>query len=319
MGSARPTFSVIVAAHNSADRLGATMRSVLAQTRSDLELIVVDDGSTDATAAGAQSIAAVDGRARVLRQENRGTVGARNRGIEEAGGAYLSFLDDDDLWLPSYLERVAGGFERYDDAGLVHGDAWVLDTATGAVGGRSAAQRFARPVRALEPAPPPLKAEKALLRVNFITTCATTVSRRALDRVGALDPGIRGCDDWDLWLRIVGAGFRAVRVDERLAVLRKRADSVGGDSLMMAEGSRQALERALERGVGSPAAERTARRHARLLEWEIAARCRGRIRGGLASVARRLGRKRLPLGRAAHRRPPAELDRMLACITASGR
>jgi glycosyltransferase involved in cell wall biosynthesis len=307
-----PTFSVIVPAFNAEQRIAEVMRSVLDQTRRDLELIVVDDGSTDGTAALADGIAADDPRARVIRQPNAGTVAARNAGIDAAAGRLLSFLDDDDLWLPAYLETVAPCFEADERVGLVLGDAWVLDTATGRVGRLSALQRFAYPIRRLDPAPPPAVTEIALLRVNFVTTCAATVSRAALDAVGRLDPAIVGCDDWDLWLRIVEAGFRAVRVDRRLAVLRKRADSVGADSLMMARGARLVLGAALERGPGGRRAERIARRHARLVDFEISA-LEGGSRGRrlLAGAARRIGRKRLRILTWGSRQPPAELSAAL--------
>lgn len=306
--SASPAFSVIVAAFNSGGRLEQTMRSVLAQTRADLELIVVDDGSSDDTGERARRLGAADSRVQVVSQPNAGTVAARNRGLATASGRHVSFLDDDDLWLPGYLEAVASCFERCPEAGLAHSDAWVLDAASGRLEGRSAGQRFARAIRRLPPAPGPAAALEALLRVNFITTCAATVSRRALDAVGELDPEIRGCDDWDLWLRIAGAGFRVVRIEERLAVLRKRPDSVGADSLLMARGSSLALRRALDRGTGSPRAEAIARRHLRVVEREIAASGGTRARRWLASASRRLGRKRLPLPAARRGTPPVPVE-----------
>jgi teichuronic acid biosynthesis glycosyltransferase TuaG len=314
----QPTFSVVVAAFNSESRIAETMLSVLGQSRSDLELIVVDDGSTDATATVAERIAAGDERVRVIRQRNRGTVAARNAGLEAATGSYVSFLDDDDLWLPAYLEHVADRFERVEDAGLVHADAWVLDADSGRFGRLTAHRRFARPIRRLAPAPAPRQAEEALLRVNFVTTCAATVSRRALEAVGELDPSIRGCDDWDLWLRIVGAGYRPVRIDEPLAVLRKRSDSVGSDSSMMARNGRVVLERALARGTRGRRAERIARRHLRAIAGELDVPGGwGRLRGRLA---RRLGRKRMRApGREWRQAPPeaqVTLDRLAAAARA---
>jgi glycosyltransferase involved in cell wall biosynthesis len=304
----QPTFSVVVAAFNAEQRIGDAMRSVLAQRYRDLELIVVDDGSTDETAAVAERLAMDDGRARVIRQRNQGTVAARNAGLGAAAGSHVSFLDDDDVWLPGYLERVARGFRRVENAGLVHSDAWVMEAESGRVGRLTALQRFAGPIRRLEAAPPPDRCERALLRIDFVTTCGATVSRRALDAVGALDPAIRGADDWDLWLRVVGAGFRAVRIDEPLTVLRKRTDSVGADSLMMARNARAVLERALQRGVSGPKAERIARRHIRVLDLEIAAMAAGsRPRRLLAGAVRRIGRKRPRIPGRGWRPAPPEL------------
>lgn len=310
--AASPAFSVVVAAFNSAARIAETLNSVLDQTRPELELIVVDDGSSDRTAAVAEELAAGDRRIRVLRQSNRGTVAARNAGLAAARGEYVSFLDDDDLWLPDYLEAVAARLERGAGVGLVHTDAWVLDAASGGVGRRTALERFALPVRRSLRAAEPAAAEAALLRVNFVTTCAATVSRPALDAVGELDPSIRGCDDWDLWLRIAGAGFGVACIEEPLAVLRKRSDSVGSDRSMMAANSRLVLERALRRGPATPRARRIARRHLRLVAREAdALRGASRPVSALAGIARRLGRKRIPLRPGGSRPTPAVVQQML--------
>jgi len=307
-----PTYSVIVPAFNSEERIEAVIRSVLGQTRTDLELIVIDDGSADRTAKRAEAAVGGDARGRVIRQANRGTVGARNAGIDAARGSYLSFLDDDDLWLPYYLEAVDKALRSSRGAGLVFTDAWVVDADRGRVGRRSAHERFARPLRRLEPAPTPAASEAALARANFITTCAATVSSQAVEAVGEFDPEICGCDDWDLWLRIVGAGFGAVRVDERLAVLRKRAGSVSSDELLMARNARTVLAAALERGLASAEAERLARLHLRLIDAEITALERGSVpRRVVARFARRIGRKRLPLPVGGWVSPPAELRRLL--------
>lgn len=287
-----PTFSVIVAAYESAGRIPLTLRSVLGQSRSDLELVVVDDGSEDETAEVVERMAQRDARLRLIRQSNRGTAGARNRGIEDSRGRYLSFLDDDDFWLPTYLERVGAALAADPSAGVGFCDAWVLDASSGRVGSRSALERFARPIRRLPERIASSEALPALLRVNFLTTCATTVTREALEVAGPLDPSIRGADDWDLWLRIVGEGFGMARVPERLAVLGKRPDSVGADARMMAANSARTLQAALERGPGA-SAERVARRHLQAVELERRSLGSGR-RSRLARLARRIGRKRLP-------------------------
>lgn len=290
--SERPTFSVVVAAYESADRIALTLHSVLNQSRSDLELLVVDDGSRDRTAEVVAEIGEHDPRVRLIRQSNAGTARARNRGLREARGAYASFLDDDDLWLPTYLERIGEAFSAHPTAGIAYADAWVMDAPTGRVGVRSALERYAAPLRRLPRRIEGSEALRALLRANFLTTCATTVSRRALDLAGPLDPSIKGADDWDLWLRIAGEGFGAARVDERLTVLRKRADSVGADVEMMAVNSARTLEAAIGRDLPQRA-EWIARRHLRVIGWELRSMRSGRGTH-LARLARRLGRKRLP-------------------------
>ena len=290
-----PAFSVIVPAFDSRGRIGSTLRSVLAQSRRDLELIVVDDGSADGTADEAEAFAETDPRVIVLRQENAGTAAARNAGLDVARGRYVSFLDDDDLWLPGFLERAGAALERTPGAGLAYCDAWVVDATTGLVGGRTALERFAPAIRRL---PRALSAERtltALLRINFLTTCAVTVRRDAVEAAGCFDTAIRGSDDWDLWLRIAGAGHGSVRIGEALAVLVKRAGSAGSDELMMARNAALVLRSARER-TADPGARAIAARHLRLVEAEIAAIESGSRLGRIVrGAARRRGRKRTSL------------------------
>src|SRR5689334_21559100 len=98
-----PRVSVVTPAFDAAQTIGATVASVLGQTYRDVELVVVDDGSTDRTAA----IAEAHGEpVRVVRQENRGVAAARNRGIEAAAGELIAFCDADDVLLPEHVERL---------------------------------------------------------------------------------------------------------------------------------------------------------------------------------------------------------------------
>ena len=290
-----PAFSVIVPAFNSGQRLAGTMRSVLDQTRDDLELIVVDDGSADDTPAVAERIAAEDDRVQVIRQANAGTAAARNTGLDAASGRFVSFLDDDDLWLPGFLGRAAASLDADPEAGIAYSDAWVIDASSGAVARRTALQRFAPQIRRLPSALSPEGTLLMLLRVNFLSTCAVAVRRQAVTEAGHFDTAIRGSDDWDLWLRIAGAGYGSARVGEALAVLVKRAGSAGSDELMMARNAALVLRSARER-TDDPSALAIADRHLGLIEAEIAAIESGsRFERVLRGAARRRGRKRLSL------------------------
>src|SRR5262245_25465113 len=100
--------SVIVPTFNRADTIKRGIRSVQAQTFTDWELIVVDDGSTDNTVA---LIEGCDPRLKLIRQENQGTAGARNAGLHASAGSYIAFLDSDDEWLPHHLELCVGFLE----------------------------------------------------------------------------------------------------------------------------------------------------------------------------------------------------------------
>ncbi|NEP84931.1 MAG: glycosyltransferase family 2 protein, partial [Okeania sp. SIO3B3] len=123
-----PCVSVIIPAYNRADLIGETVDSVLAQTHPDIEIIVIDDGSTDNTA---DVLATYGSALRVIRQANAGQQAARNAGIRAATGDYIAFLDSDDLWLPHRIEAQLQRFEEVPEAGLVYCDAAVFDDETG--------------------------------------------------------------------------------------------------------------------------------------------------------------------------------------------
>jgi glycosyltransferase involved in cell wall biosynthesis len=123
MNSASPLVSVIIPAYNREKFIGRAIKSVLTQTFSDLEVIVVDDCSTDGTAGLASEFSHTDNRVHLIRQQsNAGAQAARYRGIQVARGAYIGFLDSDDEWLPQKLEKQMVLFERGSgDLGVVYG------------------------------------------------------------------------------------------------------------------------------------------------------------------------------------------------------
>ena len=135
-----PKISVIVTAFNVGDYLGECLESIAAQNFADFECLVVDDGSTDATGAIADAFAARDARFLAIRQENRGVAGARNRGLDEARGAFISFVDGDDLCHPQMLQRLLDCLQAGDAPfAMCDYDCWVMDgrggwKASGAVG-----------------------------------------------------------------------------------------------------------------------------------------------------------------------------------------
>ncbi len=107
-------FSVVIPLYNKADLIARTVRSVLAQTCQDFEIVIIDDGSTDDYASALSTIQ--DPRIRIIRQENQGAGAARNRGVDEATGRYIAFLDSDDMFLPHHLETMAGLLEGTENA-----------------------------------------------------------------------------------------------------------------------------------------------------------------------------------------------------------
>src|SRR5690349_19472505 len=114
-----PLVSIITPAYNAAGYLDETLRSIRAQTVSDWELLLVDDGSTDATLRIARTAAARDRRVRVIATPNQGQSLARNLAMREARGRLFALLDSDDLWLPHYLEAQIAVLEQHPDIAVV--------------------------------------------------------------------------------------------------------------------------------------------------------------------------------------------------------
>lgn len=183
-------LSVVIPTYNAGALLARAIASVAADGRADVEIVVVDDGSTDG---GASAVAHLPG-VRVLRQENRGPGAARNRGVAEARGQLVAFLDADDVWLPGRLgmilapDRVAGGgpLIAYCDYLLHYIEA-----------------RITQPVRCRHLDPP--AAANLLLR-NSISTSTVVARRDALLAAGGFLEDVRYAEDWDLWLRMLERG-----------------------------------------------------------------------------------------------------------------
>jgi glycosyltransferase involved in cell wall biosynthesis len=226
------TCSIVMPAYNAASTIGAAIESVLAQTRTDFELIVVDDGSTDETAACVEPYLR-DQRIRLISQPNRGQASARNAALEAASGAYVSLLDSDDLWLPQYLELMCGRLDADPSAAAAYTDAWVLDDET---------RRVARTTVTAPWHPPAVPPDaigflRALLEFGNFVFVGATVRRAVLAEVGGFRPGVEPSEDYELWLRIAARGYRFLRVDVPLAIYRRSVGQMSADQA--------ALERAI--------------------------------------------------------------------------
>jgi glycosyltransferase involved in cell wall biosynthesis len=285
--SEAPQFSVVIPAYNAEGVIGSAIRSVLQQTEKDLELIVVDDGSSDRTPEVVEAVK--DSRVSLVRQTNMGTPGARNTGIAESRGPYVSFLDNDDLWMPNYLETMDEALRADPESGFAYTDGWGLVDRVHRIRKRTAMSGGG-------PDPPPRDPEDMLvelMRRNFVLSSAT-VRRTALERVGGFRSGFGGCDDYDLWIRLLCAGYRAVRAPGLLTIQRDRADSQSKDALVMHQGLENVLSATIEEQELSPAARAAATAHLAEVR-EAAAALSGA--SGLSRTAYRL-RTRLALLRA---------------------
>lgn len=189
--------SVVVPTYNGASFVAETLQAVLTQTLDEVELIVVDDGSSDGTR---DLVASIAPNARLVLQTNAGVSAARNRGLAAASGRYVTFLDQDDLWHPKHLERAA---------------AWL--DANPACGAAVCPYHHWRPVSGAYPSPRGIWGEENPVAADpdysgfvfhqFLVDCwaltsATVIRRELLVASGGFDVSLPYSEDWDLWLRL---------------------------------------------------------------------------------------------------------------------
>lgn len=202
-----PRVSVLIPAYNHAAYIRQCVDSALSQTYQDVEVIVVDDGSTDSTYSILQGYGS---RITLIRQENSGTQAARNAAIRASAGEFLALLDSDDAWLPRKLELQLGAFSTARDAGLLYSQAYRIDACGNILFG---GKPFGAPLSGS------LSTFEQLLIQNTIPTVTVVIRRECLDQVGVFDTSLLGAGDRDLWLRIA-AGWEISYLPEPLALYR---------------------------------------------------------------------------------------------------
>jgi glycosyltransferase involved in cell wall biosynthesis len=208
-------LSVVIPAYNSAETIAQTIASLQAQTLPDWEAIVVNDGSTDKTAAIVNQFAQQDARIQVIHQPQRGVSTARNEGIRLAKFDWLLFLDADDWIAPDYMEKMLGKLASHPDLDVVHCSS-VRVASDGTCYGEKVA-----------PLATDLFAELARYCPFSINAC---IVRKALvQSLGGFDPFFYNNQDWDLWQRIARTGARFGAVPEVLAFYRMRHNSHSSD------------------------------------------------------------------------------------------
>lgn len=227
--SEAPAISVVIPAYNRAGSIAAAIESVLRQTVTAIEVIVVDDGSADGTAAAAEGVA--DPRLRVLRlPANRGAAAARNAGLAAARAPLVAFQDSDDEWLPRKLAVQQAALAAMPGAVAVYCGMLVV-TALEAGGGRRAPAYL--PAPGLHPVAGDLRA--ALLRQSLISTQTLMAPRGVLEALGGFDESLPALEDWELAIRLGALGPVAL-ADEPLVLQRFSANSItrGAERLVRA-------------------------------------------------------------------------------------
>lgn len=295
-----PPVSVVIPTRNCLPLLPATIASVDAQGLPGIEIIVVDDGSTDGTAAWLDAQRGRPGLV-VLAGAGDGPNVSRNRAIAAASAPLIAFLDADDRWLPGKLAPQLGhhlahpddvfSFNDYlhvDPAGADHGTSFEYWPAFRRTAGRADADGYRR----LE------RAAAAILAENVVGTSTVVARRDALQNASGFDAALRSAADWDLWLRLARAGPVAFSRRVGTHYLMQRPGSVSANAALRISCMRRILEAhaPFVREIGAEGAAAVRRARANLWDCEAAlARAEGRL--GRAVIARLRGTLLVPSGR----------------------
>lgn len=216
---AAPSLSVVIPAYKIAPFIAETLESVFAQTFKDYEVVVVNDGSPD-TEEFERALAPYAARVRYFRQENRGAGAARNRGLLEARGEFVAFLDGDDLWLPTYLEEQMK-FIREGGHDLVYTDALLFGDSP------NAGQTYMQ----TSPSEGPVNFLSLIRNDCNVITSGVVARRQPVLDAGLFDETLRNAQDFELWARLARRGARMAYQRKVLVRYRCHEGSLSGDAL----------------------------------------------------------------------------------------
>lgn len=260
-----PKISIVIPAYNVADFIAETLESVLAQSFTDFEVIIINDGSPD-TEEFELAIKPYRERICYLKQENRGASAARNAGLRAARGELIAFLDADDLWLPNYLAEQLKFISEYG-CDLACADALIFGVSADA--GQSYMDSL------MDSAPPEglvtflelVNAERSLI------TSGVVVRRDLVLKVGLFDEALRNAQDFDLWLRLARHGARLAYQRKVLLSYRSRPNSLSGDAINSHQRELRVFDK-IEQSYEFTPAERlevgsVIKRRRALLEYEL--------------------------------------------------
>jgi glycosyltransferase involved in cell wall biosynthesis len=219
----QPLVSVIVPAYNTAPYIAETLASIFAQTFSDYEVIVVNDGSPD-TVALESALEPFRSRIRYLVQSNRGLSGARNTGIAEAQGDFIALLDSDDVWEPEYLEYQVGVLQKDPGLALVYPNATTFGDS----------MRAGRLFMDEHPSSGEVTFER-LVTQECNVMVSVLARREVIAAAGLFDESLRSSEDFDLWLRVVQGGWRIGYHRRPLVRSRLRRGSLSADAVSMCQ------------------------------------------------------------------------------------
>ncbi len=228
-----PKVSVIIPAYNAMAYLPETVESVLNQTFTDFELLIINDGSSDDIVQWASQV--TEPRVKLISQENQGVSVARNTGIAHAQGEYVAFLDADDLWEPTKLEKQAQCLENNSAVALVYTWTALID-------------QLGKPLGILLASHVEGNVWEQIVVKDMISNGSSPMVRRGcFETVGIFDPdpNISGAADRDMWIRIAALYPFAV-VKEPLTLYRRHPQSMAKNRSKMLQATRQMFEKTFQ-------------------------------------------------------------------------
>jgi len=223
-----PTISVIIPVYNGEKTIKQTVESVLNQTFKDFELLIINDGSQDATLEIIQAIN--DERIQVFSYQNSGVSASRNRALTKAKGEFISFIDADDLWTPNKLELQFKALQDNPQAAVAYSwSDWIDESGQFLRSGGHITVNG--------------KAYEKLLLRDFIESGSNPLIRKqALDEVGCFEQSVTPAEDWDMWLRLA-ARYEFVTVEVPQIFYRISPNSASFNIVKMEAGSLKVIER----------------------------------------------------------------------------
>lgn len=227
MINVQPKISIIMPTYNRSDYICEAIDSALSQTYDNIELIVIDDGSTDDTRNKLEKYNS-DERFKCIHQENQGQSIARNKGLSIAEGEFIAFLDSDNIWLPGKLEKQVGIINENPSFDIFYGDCIVINEK-GIETSRANMSRYSGNIT------------KYLIKDNYVSMNTTLTRKKCFDEIGGLSGKVRVGDDYELWLRL-STKFRFKYIPEYFVKYRVMDDQISTDKYRRFDSNESVLQ-----------------------------------------------------------------------------
>lgn len=235
-----PIVSVVIPCFNHEKYIGECLDSVLNQTHSDFEVIVIDDGSTDGTP---QIVRSYGSRVKYIWQKNKGPSSARNLGIRTSQAEFIAFQDADDIWLPEKLELQVEFLEENPDLAWVYSDMCTFND-----------QQILQTSWFSERPTQQGKVFEKLISNNFVPTITVIAKKSVILEVGGFDESLRSCEDKDLWLRLA-LKYPLGKLDRVLAKRRFHSNNLCRDNQLLFSSEIEVMQK-MKRLVSSPSIQK---------------------------------------------------------------